>query len=52
MLQTEGNQALGKAQRNEALRRGARNLQHLGDFILGVTGNEIEPAGPRGFVQT
>ena len=52
MLEAKGDQALGKAQRNETLRRGARNLQHPGDFILGVTGNEIEPAGPRGFVQT
>jgi len=40
-----------EAQRDQALCGGARNLQHLGDLVLGVTGNEVEPAGTRGFVQ-
>jgi hypothetical protein len=29
----------------------ARNLQHLGDLVLGMTGDEIEPAGAGGFVE-
>ena len=52
MLEPEGNQAFGETERNQTLGRCARDLQHLGDFVLGVTGNEIEPACPRGFVQT
>jgi hypothetical protein len=52
MLKAKGNQPLGKAQRDEALCGRARNLQHPGDLVLRVTGNEIEPPGPRGFVQT
>src|SRR6266704_1017930 len=52
MLQSERDEALGQTQRNEALSRCTRDLQHLGDFVLRVTGDEIEPAGPRGLVQT
>ena len=52
MFEPEGDQPLGKAQRDQPLGRGARDLQHLGDLVLGVTGDEIEPAGARGFVET
>src|SRR5438876_3424006 len=52
MLQPEGNQALGETERNQTLRRCPRDLQHFGDFVLGVTGNEVQPAGTRGLVQT
>ena len=51
MFEPERDQTLGEAQRDQALRRGARDLEHLGDLVLGVTGDEIEPAGARGFVE-
>ena len=51
MFEPEGDQPLGEAQRDQPLRRGARDLQHLCDLVLGVAGNEIEPAGPRGIVE-
>jgi hypothetical protein len=52
MFQPEGDQAFGETQRDKTLGRGARNLKHLGDFVLRMTSDEIEPAGTRGFVQT
>src|SRR5260370_10443345 len=52
MLQRESDQALGETQGDKTLSRGAGNLEHPGDFVLGVTGDEIKPAGTRGFVQT
>ena len=51
MFETEGDEPLGEAQRDQPLRGGARDLEHLGDLVLGVTGNEIEPAGTRGVVE-
>lgn len=52
MLETEGNQPLRQAERHHPLRRGARDAQLLGDFILRVAGDVIEPAGPRRVVET
>ena len=51
MFEPEGDQALGETQRDKTLGLGTRDLQHPGDFVLGVTGDEIQPAGTRGFVQ-
>src|SRR6476620_1512585 len=51
MLEPEGDQAFGEAQCNQALGGSTRNLKHPGDFVLGVTSDEIEPAGTRGVVQ-
>ena len=52
MFEPERDQPLGKAQRDQPLRRSARDLQHFCDLVLGVAGDEIEPAGARGFVET
>src|SRR5258708_12400784 len=52
MFQPESDQPLGETQRDKTLSRGAGNLEHPGDFVLGVPGNEVKPAGTRGFVQT
>ncbi len=52
MFEPEGDQPLGEAERDQPLRRGARHLQHLRDLVLGVAGNEIEPAGARRVVET
>ena len=52
MLQPEGDQALGETERDETLGRGAGDFQRLGNFILRMAGDEIEPAGPRGLVET
>jgi hypothetical protein len=52
MFEPKCDQTLGKAQRDEALSGCARDLKHLGDFVLRMTGDKVEPAGTRGFVQT
>jgi len=52
MFEPEGDETLGKAERDQPLRRGARDLEHLRDLVLGVAGDEIEPAGPRGVVES
>src|SRR5690606_10952156 len=44
-------QALADRERDEALRRLARNAHLGGDFLLGIAGHVIEPAGARGIVQ-
>ena len=51
VLQAEGDQALGETERDQALRGGARDLQRLGDFVLRMAGDEVEPAGPRRLVE-
>ena len=52
MFEPEGDQPLGETERDQPLRRGARHLQHLGDLVLGMAGDEIEPAGARRVVET
>ncbi len=51
MLEPERDQPLGKAQRHQPLRRGARHLQHPGDLVLGMAGDEVQPAGASGIVE-
>ena len=51
MVQTEGNQPLGKRKRNQPLRRRARNVELARDLVLGVAGDVIEPAGARRVIE-
>ena len=51
MFQAKGDQPLGQAERDQALCRGARDLQHLSDLILGMTRDEIQPARASRIVQ-
>src|SRR5258705_11578546 len=51
MLQPEGNQAFEYPKLNRALCGREIQLEHTGDFLLGVTVDAVEPAGTRGVVQ-
>ncbi len=51
MFEPEGDEPFRETQRHQPLRRRARHLEHLRDLVLGVTGNEIEPAGTRGVIE-
>ncbi|GCC43897.1 hypothetical protein chiPu_0027908, partial [Chiloscyllium punctatum] len=51
VFETKRDQPLRQAERHKALRRSPRHLQHFCNFILGVPGDEVQPAGARRIVE-
>ena len=52
VIEAEGDQPLGERQRDQPLRGRARDVELAGDLVLGIAGDEIEPAGARRVVET
>src|ERR1700734_2649185 len=51
MIEPDLDEPLADRQRNQALRRLARNAELARDLVLGVAGDIIKPSGARGLVE-